>query len=62
MIKVMRLVLDEKALNYGVLQKEYEEAAGVKERTAQGHIAKCAQLKIIYKSEVDEKYRCTKYR
>ncbi|GGK11602.1 MULTISPECIES: AAA family ATPase [Parabacteroides] len=62
MIKVMRLVLDEKALNYGILQKEYEEAAGVKERTAQSHIAKCLQLKIIYKSDTDDKYRCTKYR
>lgn len=62
MIKAMRHVLDEKALNYVPLQKMYEEAAGVKARTAQGHISKCIQLNIIYKSDTDGKYRCTKYR
>lgn len=62
MVEAMRLTLDDKALCYGDLQREYMEVAGVKERTAQTHISNCRKMNIIFKSEDDEKYRCTQYR
>lgn len=62
MVEAMRLTLDDKALCYGDLQREYMEVAGVKERTAQTHISDCRKMNIIFKSERDEKYRCTQYR
>lgn len=61
-VETMRLTLDDKALSYGDLQREYMEVAGVKERTAQNHISTCRKMNIIFKSEKDEKYRCTQYR
>lgn len=62
MVEAMRLTLDDKALCYGDLQREYMEVAGVKERTAQTHISNCRKMNIIFKLEDDEKYRCTQYR
>ena len=62
MVEAMRLTLDGKALTYGDLKREYMEVSSLKERTSESHISKCIIMNIIFKSETDEKYRCTQCR